>query len=740
MLSMRAPSMLPSIKCSNCGDEIEITMLGDHQCGPSRRNQAPLPPVPAMPQGGRQPDPRVQSSYFFSPSQISQSNSKPSKALPPKIDASAANRPYARKDVYAANDAYTTQAPAPAPRGGPIENRPSRQQRNPSEHLAPNLDSPFPSFPASPAVKTPPSGFSSPLFFAGLQPAAPAPPAASEKPSTLAPPPHNQPRSMPSPTTQMEPDLSSPNFFAGLKALAPPQSQTRPASQGIKNDRDEAKRNQFFGKKESNPRQNGVVQNNYSSYGTKQLVPVAKPDRNDKPAAKPAAKVEKPESTPSRPTRAGGEVDNFIASLKDDAKRPNRANAVGLRPTMSRSDSRAKNSPLSGLERSPSQPLRQPFVREPARAPERSATTNNLQDSSYTNYPTRSSSRSGSQNPARVSEELPLPAMAYGDSAYSGHYSSNSNSSSGSSSMSRDSAFTGGLSTPPSDVSLVSSSNFAKSSPPRAYDSQLNGAGGNPYTNPYNPYNPYALEEEEPQRAQQKSWVPPAKPYTSSPANDYSAEVGMYSAPSRNNAPAPRFNPFSSRTDPNDMTERPMLLRSATESSMASVTSMRPRHSCRGCKQPISGKSIKASDGRLSGRYHRSCFVCTTCRAPFASAQVYVMHDAPYCEYHYHALNGSLCASCDTGIEGEYRETEKRDKFHTRCLTCRTCRQVLSDEYFEVNKDVYCERHAMAEVRRLGQAGSMGGDGGYGGGPNQGGGLAPGSWKAERRKTRLGMM
>ncbi|RMX72095.1 hypothetical protein D0869_14965 [Hortaea werneckii] len=30
---MRPASFLPSIKCSSCGDEIEIAQMGDHTCG-----------------------------------------------------------------------------------------------------------------------------------------------------------------------------------------------------------------------------------------------------------------------------------------------------------------------------------------------------------------------------------------------------------------------------------------------------------------------------------------------------------------------------------------------------------------------------------------------------------------------------------------------------------------------------------------------------------------------------------
>lgn len=120
---------------------------------------------------------------------------------------------------------------------------------------------------------------------------------------------------------------------------------------------------------------------------------------------------------------------------------------------------------------------------------------------------------------------------------------------------------------------------------------------------------------------------------------------------------------------------------------------------CRGCGQPITGKSVSSADGRLTGRYHKACFVCHTCRAPFLTADFYVLDDQPYCAQHYHELNGSLCATCNRGIEGQYLETVEKSggrgaKFHPDCLTCRTCKIVLRGDYFEWNGQVYCERDA----------------------------------------------
>ncbi|KAK6823286.1 hypothetical protein RU639_005893 [Aspergillus parasiticus] len=128
----------------------------------------------------------------------------------------------------------------------------------------------------------------------------------------------------------------------------------------------------------------------------------------------------------------------------------------------------------------------------------------------------------------------------------------------------------------------------------------------------------------------------------------------------------------------------------------------RPKGPCRGCGEMIIGKSVSSADGRLTGRYHRACFVCYDCKTPFQTADFYVMDDLPYCAQHYHQRNNSLCHTCHTGIEGQYLETIERRghgpadrfKFHPDCLTCRTCQVALKGEYFEWNGQVYCERDA----------------------------------------------
>ncbi|KAH7148775.1 hypothetical protein EDB81DRAFT_474442 [Dactylonectria macrodidyma] len=124
------------------------------------------------------------------------------------------------------------------------------------------------------------------------------------------------------------------------------------------------------------------------------------------------------------------------------------------------------------------------------------------------------------------------------------------------------------------------------------------------------------------------------------------------------------------------------------------------RGNCKACMLEITGKSISSADGRLTGKYHKACFVCTTCTEPFTSAEFYVHEDKPYCEQHYHKLNGSLCGSCQKGIEGQYLQDEFQIKYHVGCFRCLDCGRSLSEGYFEVDGKSYCERDAWRRVQQ----------------------------------------
>ncbi|RKF59709.1 putative lim domain-containing protein [Erysiphe neolycopersici] len=121
---------------------------------------------------------------------------------------------------------------------------------------------------------------------------------------------------------------------------------------------------------------------------------------------------------------------------------------------------------------------------------------------------------------------------------------------------------------------------------------------------------------------------------------------------------------------------------------------------CKGCGENIYGKSVSSADGRLTGRYHKECFVCKICKKPFKTASCYVINDAPYCEAHYHRINGSNCSTCKKGIEGKYIETDRGQKHHPDCLTCSDCKCVLQNNYFEMSGLLYCERDAYQRAKQ----------------------------------------
>ena len=131
----------------------------------------------------------------------------------------------------------------------------------------------------------------------------------------------------------------------------------------------------------------------------------------------------------------------------------------------------------------------------------------------------------------------------------------------------------------------------------------------------------------------------------------------------------------------------------------AAATPLPSRGNCKACGDLITGKSVSSADGRLTGRYHKACFVCATCSEPFTSAEFYVHNDMPYCERHYHEVNGSLCGTCNNGIEGQYLADESDCKHHRTCFVCGDCGQPLEDGYFEVAGKVYCERDAWRRVQ-----------------------------------------
>ncbi|WWC69302.1 uncharacterized protein I206_103240 [Kwoniella pini CBS 10737] len=133
--------------------------------------------------------------------------------------------------------------------------------------------------------------------------------------------------------------------------------------------------------------------------------------------------------------------------------------------------------------------------------------------------------------------------------------------------------------------------------------------------------------------------------------------------------------------------------------------------SCRRCNLPIEKSAVSSSDGQLKGKWHRDCFTCYKCDKPFEGDDFYVHGGKPFCQFHYHEENGTLCASssCHQPIEGACIVTPgpNTQRFHPGHLRCdhrggvsgaQNCRESM-DEYYEFEGSRYCERHVYEATK-----------------------------------------
>ena len=87
---------------------------------------------------------------------------------------------------------------------------------------------------------------------------------------------------------------------------------------------------------------------------------------------------------------------------------------------------------------------------------------------------------------------------------------------------------------------------------------------------------------------------------------------------------------------------------------------------------------------------------------PFPDKSFYVYDGKPYCAYHYHEVNNSLCRAptCGQPIEGPCAVSHNGDRYHPDHFLCEHphCQERLK-EYWEVGGRVYCEKHAAGVPR-----------------------------------------
>ncbi|XP_014662272.1 PREDICTED: paxillin-like [Priapulus caudatus] len=107
---------------------------------------------------------------------------------------------------------------------------------------------------------------------------------------------------------------------------------------------------------------------------------------------------------------------------------------------------------------------------------------------------------------------------------------------------------------------------------------------------------------------------------------------------------------------------------------------------CASCSDPITENYISA----LGTQWHPDCFVCMDCHTPFNGGSFFDHGGMPYCETHYHAKRGSLCAGCGKPITGRCI-TAMQKKFHPEHFVCAFClRQLNKGTFKEQNGKPYC--------------------------------------------------
>lgn len=85
----------------------------------------------------------------------------------------------------------------------------------------------------------------------------------------------------------------------------------------------------------------------------------------------------------------------------------------------------------------------------------------------------------------------------------------------------------------------------------------------------------------------------------------------------------------------------------------------------------------------------------------FPDKSFYVFDGKPFCAYHYHEANDSLCAAtlCGQPIEGPCAVSHAGDRYHPEHFLCEhaRCSEKLA-EYYEVDGRMLCEKHAFARI------------------------------------------
>ncbi|KAK4122388.1 hypothetical protein N657DRAFT_502141 [Parathielavia appendiculata] len=753
----RESRFMPTVKCSTCGLQVEISLMGEHTCAGSESPPEPTPPLPAASLFGR-----------LMPTFGNPLTQKQQPRTPPQVDTTAANQPYIGQGQLTpiSNSSGSQSSVSPQTPDGPPD------AGKTDEYFATQIANNSP----------PPQQSTRPGGYGGLDDSS-----AYERPISQGDSPRKQNPHL------MERMDDTDNVTSAFGPARQP-SAAGPSGSGTANGRpgtSASNKSSTLGSGMSKaPRQNG-----YGDF----FLPSKAPDNATEPPAplnrsetfpRPRDRFAPPLRSPSAPLRSAtlrsnrtqpplnspGGPDGQIPMTSERARRPSRGPDTS-RPPPPRTGAVRPETPVV-----PTINLAEEFgIGNPYHTSSESTSSNNSENSSLPERrPSQASQASSHTSPPRSlssrSGREPSDTSGFDNLVSNVQASVND---------AKPKPLTiAPLKLPPRDIRDRPSPLSAR--PPRTgergYDPRIDPAVQNPnyargrtalpspamhtpaqdilavqthsdvlspstagLPSPRWTSSPERIEDQRPSQAQPQPQAQPLQPLPQTPDRIEDRDRRSSQAQSQSQ-PQPQPQP---QETPQPQIRPPT--RSRSPSRPREPTANPARGNCKACGLAIKGKSISSADGRLTGRYHKPCFVCSTCREPFPSATFYVLDDKPYCELHYHRLNGSLCGSCGRGIEGQYLEDASAVKHHVGCFKCGECGMALRDGYFEVNGKAYCEKDAW-KLAGGGVGGglrppNMGLPSGPRSGAMNGGGynpsrLGPGGPRPrmEKRMTRLGMM
>ena len=109
---------------------------------------------------------------------------------------------------------------------------------------------------------------------------------------------------------------------------------------------------------------------------------------------------------------------------------------------------------------------------------------------------------------------------------------------------------------------------------------------------------------------------------------------------------------------------------------------------CKACRKPISDTQpqLKA----LNARWHKDCFRCGICQSSFPDKLFFVYDGRPYCKSDYYIAAKRTCKRCGETMHGKCIEVAE-GRFHPECFSCTICKIPLTDTYYNLDDQFYCD-------------------------------------------------